>query len=80
MRGICHHASLQVPAVPEEVWRDKKQNYRFNAVCRAMWQGDYFSPTSSISRSCGKLLSYYPQLDDWMAELMGEDGEKLAPK
>jgi hypothetical protein len=60
----------------EEVWRDK-ENYRFNKGVRGRGK-DYFSPVHFAQLR--KQLSYYPQLADWMAELMGEDGEKLAPK
>lgn len=52
----------------EEVWR-AKENYRYNKGVHGRGK-DYFSP-AHVTR-LKKLLSYYPQLVDWTAELLGD--------
>ena len=55
----------------EEVWREK-ENYRYNQGVRGRGK-DYFSPAHFAQLR--KQLSYYPQLADWTAELLGDAGD-----
>jgi len=59
----------------EAVWR-QKENYRFNKGVRGRGN-EYFSP-AHISR-LRKLLSYYPQLAGWTAELLDDAGDAARP-
>jgi hypothetical protein len=54
----------------EAVWREK-ENYRYNKGVRGRGM-DYFSPAHFARLR--KLLSYYPQLDGWTAELLDHAG------
>ena len=58
----------------EEVWHDKEQ-YRFNKGVSGRGR-DYFSPPHFTRLH--QLLSYYPQLERWMPELLGEAVELVA--
>lgn len=55
----------------DAVWREK-ESHRYNKGVTGRG-GDYFSPPHFARLA--KLLSYYPQLDGWTAELLGNGGE-----
>jgi hypothetical protein len=58
----------------EEVWREK-ENFRYNKGVRGRGK-NYFWP-AHIAR-LKKQLSYYPQLADWTAELLGDDANEIS--
>jgi hypothetical protein len=58
----------------EEVWRDK-ESYRFNKGVSGRGRF-YFLPEHF--RRLHRLLSYYPQLERWVPELLGENAELAA--
>jgi len=76
-KAICHAGfattRFQCAKSVEQVWKSK-ENYRYNKGVSGRGK-DYFS-LGHLTR-LQKRLSYYPQLSDWMPELLG-DGAPIA--